>query len=673
MNIEKSASRPFWLTILAFTFVFSLYAAAWTHSRSIEAGIILQRSVWGGMLLAYLSTALICIWLFMQVLRSGDFAGRISSYFESFRFTAFTWRLAGWIVFVLILFLIPYIKFKYQIGQTVKKPVYDPVMLLILYYWMCWWALFVAMAALKVGLQTTWLAGFACALVLLGVAYEVLIRFNAVTTYPLAMGWSEGSRYYYASLYFSRWIYGEAVPLSTLHPTRYLLQSIPFLIPSLGLPFHRFWQFFLWIVLTAAAALTLSRRAFAPHEKAFRWILAGWYFLFLLRVGVYFHLEVMAILPVLFVSPKYPWRSLTAVILASLWAGVSRVNWFPVPAMIAVAIYFLETPVNTTSLLSSRRMMQYLSRPILWTAAGLVSALIAQAAYIPLSGNANNVEAFGSSFSSTLLWYRLWPNETYELGVIPGILLVSGPLLAILLASAQHQWNALHPLRWFGLFAIILASFAGSLVVSTKIGGGGDLHNMDAYATLLGIIAIFFVGGRVQAETGKAAAVRPWGVFTYALVMPFLFLIPLLSPYPKFNQGLSQGAYRQLVEAVNNLGKTGPVLFINERQLVTFQDVNVALVPEYEVVTLMEMAMSGNEAYLNRFYGDLANHRFAAIVATKQNRGIKEDGPLFEENNVWNSRISPYILCYYGPALSIDVEMSKLEVYVPVTGSANCP
>jgi hypothetical protein len=87
----------------------------------------------------------------------------------------------------------------------------------------------------------------------------------------------------------------------------------------------------------------------------------------------------------------------------------------------------------------------------------------------------------------------------------------------------------------------------------------------------------------------------------------------------------------------------------------------------------MEMAMSGNEVYLNQFYGDLANHRFAAIVATKQNRGIKEDGPLFEENNVWNSRISPYILCYYGPALLIDVEMSRLEVYVPQTGSTNCP
>jgi hypothetical protein len=363
-----------------------------------------------------------------------------------------------------------------------------------------------------------------------------------------------------------------------------------------------------------------------------------------------------------------------AVIVASLWAGISRVNWFPVPAMIAIAIYLLEVPVSTFTPLTFRRLLQYLTQSALWLVAGLASALIAQAAYIPLSGNANNVEAFASSFSSALLWYRLWPNESYDLGVVPGILIVSGPLLAILVIAAIRYGKNIHPLRWLGLFGMILALFAGSLVVSTKIGGGGDLHNMDAYATLLGIIAVFFVGGNFRTEANEqGAAVRPWTVFTYALVMPLLFLIPLLSPYPKYNMSASRAAYEQLVQTVNSLGKNGPVLFINERQLVTFGDVDVPLVPEDEVVTLMEMAMSGNEAYLNKFYSDLANHRFAAIVATKQNKGIKEEGPLAEENNVWNSKISPYILCYYRPAFLIDVEITRLEVYVPETEVTNCP
>jgi hypothetical protein len=155
--------------------------------------------------------------------------------------------------------------------------------------------------------------------------------------------------------------------------------------------------------------------------------------------------------------------------------------------------------------------------------------------------------------------------------------------------------------------------------------------------------------------------------------MPFLFLIPILRPYPQYKLAAIQSGYRQLVETVNELAKEGPVLFINERQMVTFGDVNVPLVPDYEVVTLMEMAMSGNQPYLDKFYSDLARHRFAAIVATKQNKGIREEGSLMEENNIWNSRISPYILCYYRPALRVDSEITNVEVYVPETEQANCP
>jgi hypothetical protein len=676
MMQAKNESRPFWLTVIVFTFLFSLYAALSTYARAGEAGIVLQRSIWGGMLLVYSATALACLWLFIRVARSRALPFHTSSFDTNLHLDSLAWRTIGWIIFVLILFLIPYIKFHFQVGQNVKKPLFafDPGMLLFLYYWVCWWLILLAMTALKVALNTTWQAGFACATVLLGVTYEVLIRFNLVTTYPLSMGWSEGSRYYYASLFFSKSVYGELVPLSPLHPTRYLLQSIPFLVPSLGLPAHRFWQFLLWIVLTAGTAIALSRRATYPAERAFRWLLAGWYFLYILRVGIYYHLEVMVILPLLLVSAKHPWRSLIAVIAASLWAGLSRVNWFPMPALLAIALYLLEVPVSSVAPLSFKRLVKYLAQPVLWLVVGLASALIAQAAYIPLSGNAGNADAFGSSFSSALLWDRLWPNATYGLGVIPGILIVTAPLLAILIVAALRQWKDIHLLRWLGWFGMILVLFAGSVVVSTKIGGGGDLHNMDAYATMLGIIAVFFVGGRVQDESGNPEKpVRPWAVLTYALIMPFLFLIPILRPYPQYKQEAIKSGYRQLVESVNDLGKKGPVLFINERQMVTFGDVNVPLVPDYEVVTLMEMAMSGNQLYLDKFYSDLANHRFAAIVATKQNKGIREEGSLMEENNIWNSRISPYILCYYVPALRVDTEITNVEVYVPQTERTNCP
>jgi len=433
----------------------------------------------------------------------------------------------------------------------------------------------------------------------------------------------------------------------------------------------------LWIGLTAGATLVLANRAFIPQEKAAKWLFAGCFFLFLFRVGIYYHLEVMVILPLLFVTAKHPWRSLLVIIFASVWAGISRVNWFPVPALIASAIYLLETPLTQTAVDSKsvtfKQILNYLSQPALWMVAGLLSALAAQAAYILLSGNANNADAFASSFVSDLLWYRLWPNANHFMGILPAILIVSAPLI-ITIVIAARQWKALHSIRWSALFLMIGVLFAGSLVVSVKIGGGGDLHNMDAYAILIGIVAAYFIGGRVEVETGEPRLkIRSWPTVTLAVLIPIFFLILLLSPYPKYDESRNATAYQQLIQAVNNMGEKGPVLFINERQLVTFGDADVPLVADYEAVTLMEMAMSNNQAYLNRFYGDLKNHRFAAIVAAKQNQVIKQTGPLVEENNVWNSRVSPYILCYYHPILTIEPQGNRIEVYVPVSEPTLCP
>ena len=117
--------------------------------------------------------------------------------------------------------------------------------------------------------------------------------------------------------------------------------------------------------------------------------------------------------------------------------------------------------------------------------------------------------------------------------------------------------------------------------------------------------------------------------------------------------------------AVNEAKGPGPVLFISERQMITFGNVNIPLVPNYEVIILMEMAMSGNQPYLDRFYSDLQHHRFAAIVAGKQNLGIKEDGVFYEENNAWNSLVSPYVLCYYETTQTIETELRDIQIFTP--------
>jgi len=131
-------------------------------------------------------------------------------------------------------------------------------------------------------------------------------------------------------------------------------------------------------------------------------------------------------------------------------------------------------------------------------------------------------------------------------------------------------------------------------------------------------------------------------------------------------------ALREVVEAEAASG--GEVLFISERHLVAFHMVEgVALVPEYEVVTLMEKAMSGDQAYLQQFYKDLADHRFAVIVTRKQRVVKKTDEPFSEENNVWIDAVSGPLLCYYERSLTLESSNTLLLVPSPSQTRQDCP
>lgn len=668
------SSKTFWQTALGFTCLATLAALTASLARWNEIGVVLTRSVWGLALMLYLLMLAAGLFLFFWIKTPA--AEKTLAALELTGLQSAAWRgLAGGL-FVALLLLIPWLKFNYRVGEIVKKSTQDPTLTLILFYFGVWWLALLASAALKVALKTSWAGGFAAALLTLAVFYEGYQRFQAVTPYPFSLGWSEGSRYFYASLFFAQARYGQNLPLSSLHPTRYFLQAFPFLLPALGLEAHRFWQFLLWVGLSALTALALTGRALAGptgKTKNLFLLLSAWFFLFFLRVGIYYHLLPMILIPVLLVSPKHPWRSLAAVMAASLWAGVSRVNWFPVPAMLAAAIYLLDGEEGQAAgsqgknFLFSSQFRFLLS----FFFFGPLAALAAQAAYIPLSGNAANAGAFASSFSSDLLWYRLWPNDLFALGIVPGILLLSAPLLLTLILATRRV--ALGFWRWAALWGMLAILFAGSLVVSVKIGGGGDLHNMDAFAALLSLLGAWLIGGQFSAgRLSRLPAIQlPWPVTAFALILPLGLLLPLLTLRENFNLSWAGQNLAQLKSTV--AAAPGPVLFINERQLVVFGLVNLPMNAEYEAVTLMEMAMSGNTPYLNRFYADLRARRFALIVAGKQNLGIKDEGAFAEENNVWNTRVASYLLCYYEPTLTLEPGQGKIQVFAPRATPGVCP
>lgn len=531
-----------------------------------------------------------------------------------------------------------------------------------------------------------------------------------IQSYPFSLYWSEASRFYYASLFFSERIYGIKTSPTVLHPSRYLLQAIPFLIPNTSIWVHRAWQALLWIGITTLTSLVLVKRLKLAPGFLRMMVLLGC-FAYLMIGPVYYHLQIPVILILAFFRPPKSdaalldlQYTLLPVASASLWAGISRVNWFPIPGLLASLLYFLETPFSLEKSVSKTpetgprwpAFAKYLLPPALWTFWGIIIAWGAQVAYIYFSGNP--ASHFSTSFFSSLLWYRLLPNATYPPGIIPGTLLVIFPL-GLLFGRQISRINehislfrVLNPIRWFAIAAINLVLCIEGFIVSTKIGGGSNLHNMDAFfiSWLITIGASLFGHAQLEREAqtappasimvlAPAKEVRLFNIekiaLTCAIAIPTLFTV--FSPPPSTRaQHTSvevEKALAILEKMINNAQhRGGEILFISERQLLTFNVLDdVPLFPEYEKVFLMEMAMANQRDYLQKFYGDLAQQRFSLIISEPLYVVMKTPYSSFaEENNAWVQRVAEPTLCYYKPQKTLPD--FNLQMLVPSQESQLC-
>jgi len=273
------------------------------------------------------------------------------------------------------------------------------------------------------------------------------------------------------------------------------------------------------------------------------------------------------------------------------------------------------------------------------------------------------------ALSQELLWYRLWPNLSYPLGILPAISLVSGPFLAYIIWSMRGWKQRWYLLRWIGLAGMLLVLFVGGVIVSVKIGGGTNLHNLDAFLTILLFIGVYIFYGKFVDLRGEGKPIKPgWQLLSLIVLIPAVFAITYGGQLVSFD----------LVEVEDNLNllqsyvdqaklDDGEILFVSERQLLTYNYIeDVPLVHDYEQMILMEMAMADNQAYLESFKKDLRSYRFSMIVhnhlpaRTKAN----EKYPLAEENNVYLERVASGIKCYYAikermPLIGVDVLVPK--------------
>ena len=496
--------------------------------------------------------------------------------------------------------------------------------------------------------------------------YHMATLLVQVTDYPFSLSWSETSRFYLGSLFAAEKIYGMQVPPSVLHPTRYLMQSLPFFVNDIPLWGHRLWQMIVWIICAVWAAYLLARRL-KLNNKFITAIIALWAYLSLFQGPVYYHLLVPVIIILGWFDPRKFWRNVFLVILASAWAGISRVNWYPVPAMLAAVLYILGKKQGDESL------WKYLIHPAILGIVGVAVAFGSQTLYMLTSGH--NSDLFTSSFSSDLLWYRLFPNVTYPLGILFNVLLVSCPLLWVVAARIwkdRQNWSAI---RVIALWAAILVLLVGGLVVSVKIGGGSNLHNVDAYLVLLIVVVAHIYFRRFSFESDQTTdQTFSWPMTLFLAAIPVYFAVVSGGALEIPDSRIVAASLDAVHQHVNYAARDGEdILFISQRHLLHFDDqVELPLIPEYEKVFFMEMTMARNPTYLNDFYADLQSQRFAAIVSDQVVDRYKDrDESWSEEHNVWAQYVAKPLLCYYQPRLTLRVVQA--QILYPRTNVENCP
>ena len=547
------------------------------------------------------------------------------------------------------------------------------------------------------------------ALVLVSGTYTFFTPLLEVTDYPFSLGWSEGNRLWDYSVLFGRDIYNypSDLPIHVFLETgRQFVGGLPFLLPDVNI-----WQVRLWLALVDIIPyLLLGWLAFRlPGKDRWPWLLAGiWAFTFVRQGPIHPPLLLCAIVVALMWGRPL-WLAIPVIAITSYFAGTTRFTWMFAPGLWAAMLELNQTAVQT--FLSNKRAW---GRAISLGTAGVLGGYIAPfwipgilqwarsireapVAAVPgatgevIASAGVTVDAVNASLSAQpLIWSRLLPNATYGEGILLGLALATLPLILILMyLSRTGRWK----LDLWQKLAILLPLFAFlvvGLIVSVKIGGGGDLHNLDMF-----IIGLMFAGAIAWRNGGRRwideLLLAPgWvQVMMIALIVipgykPLMLMSPLAirenlqtvarladihedplpNPLPDTipSDPDTLKALQQLQQAVADASQRGDVLFMDQRQLLTFEYIkDVPLVPEYDKKVLINEAMSANAPYFQSFYEDLASRRFSLIVTNPVNRRLdRSEGHFAEENNAWVEWVSIPLLCYYEPVdrlKRVDVEL----------------
>lgn len=457
--------------------------------------------------------------------------------------------------------------------------------------------------------------------------------FSSINTSLFSSSFSEGSWLFSAHELASFLRTGSAIQgaLSnpTLDPTRILLLAVPFLFNIKSLVTIRIYSVLLRVIVTCLTAYFIVRRL-KVKQTGLAVALTLWGFLLFNYINVGAHLLIAACLVVAVADNSKPIRTLAIVALASVWAGLSRLNWFPVPAMLAILLYVFEKPFRSNSL------FKYFSYPFLIGVTGVVCSCAAYFLYCHFTGT---IILFPNpAYHYFYIHSRLLPNKYF----LPGTFLASVLLLApsLLPAFIHVIHKKINILRILVVVIFIMASFIVGLQISSKIGGGYDMHNYDIVFLIAFITFSYIFTGSVVEDIEEKPSNLPLDiapVWKIAFILAFMFL-GLLKPYSTINL-LDQSINVQQVQQLLNKYPDGKILFITDQYLPAMGLLNVNHpVYDYDYAVLTEMLMARNNAPVSDFIESVDKRRYTLIVAPNMDEvklETNEEDPFAQENNLW--------------------------------------
>lgn len=518
------------------------------------------------------------------------------------------------------------------------------------------------------------------AFILISALTIISSRARYILDFPFPLGWSEGNRFWDYSVLFAsqKYLNPTTQPVyAFLETGRQVLWGILFLIPKLSIQVMRLWNAALYLILPIILGWILFRK----KNKLSAAIAALFTLAYLSQGPVYPSLLLIAIGCALAArTENIPFKTgITA--LMCYYASTARFTWIAAP-LVLMTIPEYTKPENTS-------LQKLTIITIRYTLAGVVGGLVLPAIF-PLSaptyspGMISNQttlvqKALNMLAEHPLIWGRLWPNSTNTLGITGALAFAVLPLLSIVLLfkrKSSWRWSV-----WQSVFiaTVIGAALAVGLVVSVKIGGGSNLHNLDMF-----MLSVLFLAAATwqhrKADWNNFFIHSNW--LTKGLVL-FMALWPagkaLLQAAP-----LNLPDTRETSKVLNTISTqiseksaSGEVLFIDHRQLLAFDLIpQIPLVVEYEKKVLMNEALSADAEYFMTFYKDLKNHRFALIVNEPLFITYQADDALYgQENDAYVRWVSEPLLCFYESLLRYDRQ--RIELLVPRTSprpeNLTCP